>query len=172
VVETVITAALAEQVAWLTEPAAPSLPGLTIVVPGVPVPQGSLRAFTRNGHAWATSDNPRTRPWKAAVTSEAAQIVEAAGLANPAYEHRPVAVAITFRFPRPRGHFGKRGLLPSAPAQMTTMPDIDKLVRAVLDALTGIVWRDDAQVVVLDIRKVYQREGEELATSIDVWVPS
>lgn len=160
------------QTVWIEEPPAPVLPGLTIVVPGIPVPQGSLRAFSRNGKAWASSDNPRTRPWKAAVTSEAARVVEAAGLANPAYERRPVAVAITFRFPRPRGHFGKRGLLPSAPSQVTTLPDIDKLVRAVLDALTGIVWRDDAQVVVLDIRKAYQREGEDLATSIDVWVAS
>lgn len=162
--------AVAEQVAWIEDPPSPPMPGLTIVVPGVPVPQGSLRAFTRNGKAWASSDNPRTRPWKAAVTSEAAIAVEAAGLANPAYERRPVAVAITFLFPRPKGHYGRRGLLPSAPSQMTTLPDIDKLVRAVLDALTGIVWRDDAQVVVLDIRKAYQREGEDLATSIDVWL--
>lgn len=161
-----------EQTSWIEAPPEPAQPGLTIVVPGIPVPQGSLRAFSRNGKAWASSDNPRTRPWKAAVTSEAARVVAAAQLTNPAYDRRPVAVAITFRFPRPRGHYGKRGLLPSAPAQMTTMPDIDKLVRAVLDALTGIVWRDDAQVVVLDIRKAYQRDGEDLATTIDVWVAS
>lgn len=161
------------QTGWIEEPPAPAMPGLNIIVRGIPAPQGSHRSFkVKSGAVVTTDDNPRTRPWKAAVTAEAELAVAKAELTDPAYDRRPVAVAITFRFPRPRGHYGKRGLLPSAPAQMVSMPDIDKLVRAVLDALTGIVWRDDAQVVVLEIRKAYQREGEELATSIDVWVAS
>jgi len=36
----------------------------------------------------------------------------------------------------------------------TRPSDLDKLVRAVLDALTGIVWKDDAQVVALKATKV------------------
>ena len=38
---------------------------------------------------------------------------------------------------------------------MTTMPDIDKLARCALDALTGIVFRDDAQIVDLHATKRY-----------------
>ena len=38
-------------------------------------------------------------------------------------------------------------------------PDIDKLARAVLDALTGIVWVDDDQVVELVCRKRWWVEG-------------
>jgi Holliday junction resolvase RusA-like endonuclease len=139
---------------------------LAIAVHGIPVPQGSLRAFARNGHAWATSDNPATRPWKAAVTAEAAQVVERSGLPCPAFGREPVRVTVTFRLPRPKGHFGARGLLPSAPTFPAAKPDLDKLARAVLDALTGIVWRDDAQVVELDVAKRYA-DGE-LVTVIDV----
>jgi Holliday junction resolvase RusA-like endonuclease len=35
------------------------------------------------------------------------------------------------------------------------MPDLDKLIRAILDALTGVVWRDDGQVVDIVASKVY-----------------
>lgn len=163
-----MTSTLSEQTAWIEEEPVATRADLVIRVPGVPAPQGSLRAFTRNGRAWATSDNPRTRPWKAAVTAEAARAVEAAALANPAFGREPVGVSVTFRLPRPRGHYGKRGLLPSAPRYPAGMPDLDKLARAVLDALTGIVWRDDAQVVALDVYKRYQAEGAELVTTIEV----
>jgi Holliday junction resolvase RusA-like endonuclease len=158
---------MTEQVAWLQDPPEAVLPRLEIRIPGVPIPQGSLRAFTRNGRAWASSDNPRTRPWKAAVTAEAALAVEQAGFETPAYDRRPVAVAITFALPRPKGHFGKKGLLPSAPRSPAVMPDLDKLVRAVLDALTGIVWRDDAQVVAIE---AYKRYSDDLVTVVEVSV--
>ena len=38
---------------------------------------------------------------------------------------------------------------------MTTKPDADKLSRAILDSLTGVVWKDDSQVIDLRARKVY-----------------
>ena len=48
------------------------------------------------------------------------------------------------------------GLLPSAPAEHTVRPDADKLARSLLDAISDAgVWRDDAQVAELHVRKVY-----------------
>ncbi len=38
-------------------------------------------------------------------------------------------------------------------------PDLDKLCRACLDSLTGIVWRDDSQVVRLEANKDYGAPG-------------
>jgi Holliday junction resolvase RusA-like endonuclease len=58
----------------------------------------------------------------------------------------PVAVDILFTFVP--GKTVKR-------KAMTTKPDADKLARAILDSLTGVCWRDDAQVVDLRARKVY-----------------
>ncbi|MGH9249435.1 MAG: RusA family crossover junction endodeoxyribonuclease, partial [Acidimicrobiales bacterium] len=65
----------------------------------------------------------------------------------------PVAVALRFTLRRPA----------SAPKRRRTWPigarsgDIDKLQRAILDALTDVgVWKDDAQVVHVDAGKDYQ----------------
>lgn len=131
----------------------PELPSLAIEfeVPGEPQPQGSLQAHSRNGHAWVTSDNPRLRPWRNAVCWHAR---EALGERPPLTG--PVRVELWFSFSRPRGHFGRRGLLPSAPAGHAVRPDCDKLARSALDALTEAgVWRDDAQVAELVATKAY-----------------
>lgn len=77
-------------------------------------------------------------------------------------------VVLTFYFERPKGHYGKKGLRPSAPKFVTKRPDVDKLARAVLDALTHIVFADDSQVVRLMAKKEYCDEGRgaHLAVSI------
>jgi len=43
-------------------------------------------------------------------------------------------------------------------------PDLDKLVRGVLDALTGICYHDDGQITHLDAKKAW-----DSATIIEVW---
>ena len=91
--------------------------------------------------------------------------VEAKAAAAALNGHGPsdgsVLLTIEFRFPRPSGHFGKRGLRPSAPPTMFRRPDLDKLVRAILDALTDAgAFRDDAQVDEIRARKRYCTDGE------------
>jgi len=61
----------------------------------------------------------------------------------------PVAIALDFYMLKPRTV--KRDM-PTVP------PDLDKLIRAVLDALTGIVYLDDAQVVEIAASKSYDEE--------------
>ena len=67
-------------------------------------------------------------------------------------------IRVTFRFIRlrPAGHWTKNGALSSS-ARMypTTKPDVLKLARAVEDALTGIIWIDDAQIVTETLTKRY-----------------
>ena len=70
--------------------------------------------------------------------------------------------------PRPKSHYGKRGLLPSSPDYPAGMPDIDKLARAALDAMTGVVWSDDAQVSDLRVRKDYCELGQQPGCSVTV----
>jgi Holliday junction resolvase RusA-like endonuclease len=42
--------------------------------------------------------------------------------------------------------------------QPTGKPDIDNTVKLVMDALNGVLWRDDAQVVELTVRKSYAHQ--------------
>lgn len=134
---------------------------LRFTVAGTPQPQGSARAFVRNGRAVVTSANANLRPWRAAVTAAAA---EARG-ETPTIDG-PVSVSLTFTFVRPSGHFGKRGLRRAAPEFPAGRPDLDKLVRATADSLTDAgVWRDDSLVVEIVASKQY---GEHPGVAVEV----
>lgn len=129
-----------------------STPALMFVVLGEPQTQGSMRAFTPKG--WTrpvlTSTNKALKPWRATV----AETALAHGWGGDAVDDGPVALKITFTFCRPASHYGKQGLKLSAPPYPHTgHGDLDKLVRAVGDALTGIVWRDDRRIVACSARK-------------------
>jgi crossover junction endodeoxyribonuclease RusA len=129
-------------------------------VVGVPVPQGSHRGYVVNGRAVVTNANPKTRPWRQDLIHAAAEAFgERSAITGP------VSVSATFKMPRPKHHFGTGRnadlLRPGAPPYPSGKPDVDKLVRNLLDALTGAaVIRDDAQVVVLDAAKVWASPAE------------
>lgn len=61
------------------------------------------------------------------------------------------ALAVTFKFvrTRPKAHLRSNGTVKESCELLmpTTKPDVTKLVRAAEDALTGIVWADDALIV-------------------------
>jgi Holliday junction resolvase RusA-like endonuclease len=125
---------------------------LRFTVHGIPQPAGSKRGFYnhKTGRVIVTDDAKNSRPWKAQVTDAAAQAMHGAELLDG-----PLILGLEFYMPRPKGHFGKRGLRPSAPTAPTVKPDLLKLARAVEDALTGIVYRDDAQIVREILDKFY-----------------
>jgi Holliday junction resolvase RusA-like endonuclease len=131
---------------------------LVVNVVGLPAPQGSHKGFVVKGRAVITSDNKKTRPWRQDVTAAVVDTIAQ----TPDFEPYtgPVLVDIGFYMPRPRYHFrtGKRAneLRPDAPHYVDKKPDLDKLVRAILDALTAsAVFRDDAQVAMLVTSKAY-----------------
>ena len=128
--------------------AAPEITCVRFWVPGVPAPGGSKRAFVRNGKAHLVDDAKRNKEWRATV-------------AQVASEHAsqtlqgPLRMTLTFVFTRPAGHFGKTGLRRSAPKHPTVRPDLTKLVRSTEDAMLGIVYGDDSQIVTQVALKLY-----------------
>lgn len=135
-------------------------------VQGKPRPAGSKRAIPyRKGDGKLgvrVIDDANGAEWRQDVKLAARRAIgEAPPLAGP------VSVQFTFWIPRPQGHFGKRGLLDSAPSYPAKRPDLLKLARAVEDALTGIVWIDDAQIVDETLAKVYSA-GPEYMLSVMV----
>lgn len=149
---------------------------------GHPEPAGSKRAFPvvrKSGVGVAvTDDNPKARGWKNAVAYEAAHaMMRVAGPArgadfDPAPElfDGPLGLSVVFKLARPKFHMGTGRnaghVRASAPNWPTVKPDCTKLLRAVEDALTGVVWRDDAQVVEQSVAKQY---GEPEGASVVVW---
>src|SRR5207237_267332 len=67
----------------------------------------------------------------------------------------PLQVTLRFSMPRPKAHFGKRGLRPMAPRYPAVAPDVDKLSRNCLDAMTAVIYRDDSQIVQKTVTKLY-----------------
>ncbi|GIV03997.1 MAG: hypothetical protein KatS3mg015_2827 [Fimbriimonadales bacterium] len=117
-----------------------------IRVPGIPAPQGSKRHV---GHGVLIESSRSVGPWRERV---ALHLVES----HPSKPRRDyIAVHLTFCFPRPKSHFKKDGTLRASAPKFPGRPDIDKLVRAILDAMTGIVFVDDSQVIRLTATKVY-----------------
>lgn len=135
-------------------------------VPGIPAPKGSLRAFVPKGSRFATltNANPATKPWETAIRVEAMQ-----AFGRQPVLVGPVVVRVLFRMPRLKSHLDPAGrLLRSAPARFSKKPDVDKLLRTVLDALTAVVFVDDAQVDAVGARKRYCAPGEPPGAEIEV----
>lgn len=153
---------------------------LAFTVYGRPQPAGSKRAFPRRktGGGWGvsvTDDNPVSRDWKEAVASAgwyalAGDVPPDRYVNDPALLRCALGLSVRFVLTRPKGHYGTgrnaAAVRASAPEYPTTKPDATKLLRAVEDALTGVVWRDDAQVVEQSVTKAY---GEPEGATIVVW---
>ena len=129
-------------------------------VPGLPVPKGSAKAFMRKGSKFpvVVQDNAeKQKPWASMIGYTAHQngVSKIIG---------PVCLHITFVMPHLKSHYGTgrnaHVLKPSVPRYHTSKPDLDKLIRCVKDALTGIAWKDDCQVGEVKAIKIYgEREG-------------
>ena len=140
---------------------------ITFEVLGTPQPAGSKRAFNwraRDGRSGTSivDANPKAKDWKLQVAAAGGAAYQGELLEGP------LAVEFIFELPRPKGHFGKRGLLASAPAAPTGKPDVLKLSRAVEDGLTGIIWRDDSQIV---CEVLVKRYGEQARLRVTVQRP-
>lgn len=125
-------------------------------VPGECAPQGSKRGFfvkALNRVVLAES-SAKLKPWRSLVSTKAEQ---AMGQMPP--QTCPVRASVTFWFSRPKSHFGsgknKDRLKDGVPQHKASKPDVDKLIRSVLDAMTGIVFQDDSCVVQVFAQKKY-----------------
>lgn len=127
---------------------------LDLFVAGRPAPQGSKRHV---GKGVMIESSKAVGPWRTLLAWSAAQAHRTA----PA--DGALVVTVEFVMPRPQ-RLPKRA--PTPPH--TVKPDTDKLLRAVGDALTGVVWRDDSQVVELHGVKRYAEMNEQPGARIRV----
>lgn len=110
-----------------------------------------------------TYDPHTSEGWKS-------QIAEAVKPFIPAEPWRgPVRMRIEFYMPRPKGHYGKRGLRDSAPRYHTIKPDLKNLLSAVEDTLKTLgVYMDDCQLMHEEMARVYCPEGQKMGAAIEL----
>lgn len=126
---------------------------ISFTVLGEPTPEGSTRAYYIKSldRTVTTHQNKKgLLAWRNRIATEAQRALEGKTWAcdcTSAY-----GVKVEFVLSRP----------PSVPEHKrinpTVKPDIDKLVRAINDALTGILFVDDCQVISMSMSKEYGDE--------------
>jgi Holliday junction resolvase RusA-like endonuclease len=128
----------------------------TFHVAGIPAPQGSKTGYIRGTKVVLVESSKKVKPWRAAVAQAATQ----------AYLHAepidgPVAVEIDFHLPRPKS-------LPKRVIWMVKKPDLDKLIRSTLDALSGIAYIDDNRVTHITATKDYAASPDDAGATITI----
>jgi Holliday junction resolvase RusA-like endonuclease len=117
---------------------------------------------------YVRDDNPNSTPWMQKITREAkAKFAGMDPLAGP------LELKLRFYLERPGYHFGtgkNAGLLKArySDAMHTVRPDRLKLARAVEDALTGVLYVDDAQTVTGPVEKFYCPLGTQPCVEIEI----
>lgn len=136
---------------------------LEFTVLGVASPKGSTKSFIPKRKDGSLVTRADGRPKVVTTNAQGAKgKVWSARVSGRAFEemvthdlklvrHAPMVIEVEFYLPRPKAHYrtGRFAhvLRDDAPAVPSTMPDVDKLIRGVLDALTNVVYGDDGQIV-------------------------
>ena len=111
---------------------------IELIIPGIPKAQPRAKARRQGMHARVYT--PKTADaFKAAIA-----ITAKTKYFEPPIDG-PVKVEVEFVLPRPQSMVWKTRQMPRVPC--AKKPDGYNLVKAVYDALKGIAWRDDSQVV-------------------------
>ena len=138
--------------------------------PGQPRPQGSKMApFKTKGGKWISPEaNANVKRWRKCV-AECARFA----MGSLAVRDGDVSLEARFLFERPKSHYAKSGALtkssPESPGH--NLGDLSKLVRAVEDAMSEIVYKDDAMIQRLRASKCYADADvyEDPGVHISVW---
>lgn len=124
--------------------------GLAFTIPGDPRGKGRPRATTIGGHARMFTDS-KTASYENLVKLAASQ---ALGSRQPFDE--PLMMIVTVRMTPAASDSGKKRAAKLAGTILPTkLPDLDNVVKAVLDGCNKVAFRDDALVVRLVAEKAY-----------------
>lgn len=132
-------------------------------VAGIPKAQPRVKAFVRGGHAGVyTPDSAES--WKQAVRRETVANAPESVVAHP------VRVSMDFFLPRPKAHHKRDGSVKAnSPVWHCKKPDLDNLIKAVVDAITDTqrVWLDDSQICQISATKSYALNAVGCSVRID-----
>jgi Holliday junction resolvase RusA-like endonuclease len=138
---------------------------LTFTVYGAAQPKGSMRAIQIKGMKFpiVTDSNRNVKSWSQLVAEGASHALQQLPASDRGLLLHGVRLTIAFYMPRPKKH-SKRGVF----VPHCVAPDVDKLTRAVLDALKSVAYQDDKQVTELIAGKYYAAVDD--AAHVDIRV--
>ena len=119
---------------------------LTITVYGVPVAQGRPRFFRRGNHVGAY-DPKESKDYKESIKMQAIAQMRVKG-SMPRLNEGAMAMEVHAYLPRPK-------TLSKRVRHHTKRPDADNIAKGCKDALKGVVYRDDSQIIDLHVSKEY-----------------
>jgi len=131
---------------------------IAFYVKGAPIPQGSLTAHAtkrKDGTLFAAVHYPsgsKLHAWRREI-SKAARAEWGDHMT-----YHPVRLQLIYWMKRPLSHYRTVEMLLRPGYERLsheTTPDLDKLVRATMDALTDVIYEDDKQVVEIVAHKLY-----------------
>lgn len=126
---------------------------ISFQVPAIPVAQPRQRVtVSKSGHARTYTPTKHPANVFKATCQMAVQAVYQGGPLEG-----PLSIAIAFVLPRPKStlkkHAGRR-------LWHAKRPDFDNLCKSLMDALSGILWRDDSQICIVTVKKLVAAEDE------------
>lgn len=129
------------------------------IIPGKPIGKGRPR-FTRTGHCWT--------PDKTVAYERDIKMAYWSTYGHSKYEaDKALAVDIVLYYPRPKSMAKhKRLMAQKGVLRPTVKPDVDNVIKAILDALNGVAFADDRQIVQVECEKWYDitEENEGFAS--------
>ena len=125
---------------------------ISFTVFGTPVAQGRAKFAVIGGHARAY-DPAKSRNYKQIVRAEAVKVKPDKPLEGALSLTVKVYREIPKSFSRKKRAQAIEGSL-----RPTTKPDLSNLVKGIEDALNSIIYRDDAQLVDVDLQKFYSEQ--------------
>lgn len=115
---------------------------IRIVIIGEAVAQGRPK-FRQQKNFVMTYDPPKSREWK-----DYARMVAASQMMGSPLKDGPLSLSLcVYRSIPTSWSKKKRGEALAGLIRPTTKPDLDNYLKSVKDAMKGIVWKDDSQVV-------------------------
>lgn len=128
-------------------------------IPGKPCGKGRPR-FTKNGHTFTPE---KTANYETLVKLAFRQVYPGA---EPIAAKVEVIAKITAYYPIPVSTSKKlQARMRAGLLKPTTKPDTDNIAKICLDALNGIAYHDDAQIVELQVKKLYSDDPR-----VEVWL--
>lgn len=137
----------------------------SFIVPGVPIaqPRQRHRAVFSDGKIRTINYMPSKHPvstYKAAIRLVAAEVYT-----GPVLDE-PLLVRIEAVFPRPKNKMWKRKSMPREP--WARRPDAENIVKAILDSLTKLIYRDDSLIDLASVRRWMAAGDEQPHTEIEI----